>query len=453
MISDKALDMHEEVIACDLIDTLPMDKTVRSFNKEFAHNLAISLKEEGLYNPIVVRPNPAKPGRYVLVQGRHRLFAWFRILKEQMIRATVLPAMDEPEAAMAAVAENIWRWDGGKTRHIKALKIWHDHFIAKQKLAAEVKSSGCPANELLDQVGPINTSRPDAGFQPGEPLAVGERVDETATSEAEQIAGTKGIIGPSWTKNSNDTQPNQDAAADKPTQPPPVKRGRGRPKGKTKTGDFIDHAVAATGVSEGTVKRELRLAKMFADEELDMFTARGISQQQIEAIAGIKDAAKRNELVVLLTSGMEFEATWERTLGTEGIIGRKSTKNSTDTKTDQGAAGGDAKLSDDAWLTTFCSEKLELLGHPEKFRSDAILYREITTAREKFRAAIKTALSRRRAAGTTGYLWSMVSRLANLSHPKDWHMCPECAGDGEIDGKECPKCRKAGCLIRTEKYE
>ena len=58
--------------------------------------LAASIKAEGLYNPIVVRPNPDKPGRYILVQGRHRLFAVKKVLKEQSIRCTVLAAISHP---------------------------------------------------------------------------------------------------------------------------------------------------------------------------------------------------------------------------------------------------------------------------------------------------------------------------------------------------------------------
>ena len=63
MVNDeKVLQMHEELIACDLIDLLPVDKTVRSFNKEFAKNLSVSLREEGLYNPIAVRPTKRSRG-------------------------------------------------------------------------------------------------------------------------------------------------------------------------------------------------------------------------------------------------------------------------------------------------------------------------------------------------------------------------------------------------------
>lgn len=59
--------METRMIECSLIDEPRIDRSTRSFNKDFATNLAASIKAEGLYNAIVVRPNPGKPGRYLQV--------------------------------------------------------------------------------------------------------------------------------------------------------------------------------------------------------------------------------------------------------------------------------------------------------------------------------------------------------------------------------------------------
>ena len=421
MISDKALDMHEETIACNLIDMPPLDTTVRSFNKEFAKQLSVSLREQGLFNPIAVRPNPAKPGRYLLVQGRHRWWAWFKILKEQMIRATILPDMDDEEAGIAAVAENFWRLNASKIQKIKQTKKWHDYYAKKHGLGVEAKSSdGAEPVRLLDETA---TSMPAEGCAPVSP------------GMAEQIADSPASESP----------PAVDAGVETPTP----KNKRGRPKGKTDTGNFIDHVVASTGVSKPTVKRDLRLGKVFSDEELEMFERLGTTYEHLEAIAGIEDHKNRNALMALIASGMKFDVAWKHTVGTEGIMGSAISKNSNDTKTNQ----SDAEMTDEEWIATYCSEKLAVLGHPEKFKADAILYREIRDARAKFRAAVKTAVKRRRDTGTTGYLWYLVNRLINISGPMDWYNCPDCGGAGEVDGNECLKCRKAGYVIRTEKYE
>ena len=123
--------METQVVECKLIDVMPVDKEVRSFNKEFAVDLAASIRVEGMYNPIAIRPNPDKPGHYFLVQGRHRLYATFKVLKEQSIRCTILDEMDETEHKMAAIAENLWRFDTSKAQRLKAVGAWHEYYLAR----------------------------------------------------------------------------------------------------------------------------------------------------------------------------------------------------------------------------------------------------------------------------------------------------------------------------------
>ena len=233
MISDKALDMREELLDCTLIDMLPVDKTVRSFNKEFANNLAISLKEEGLYNPIAVRPNPEKSGRYILVQGRHRLYAWFRILKEQMIRATVLPVMDEQDAAMAAAAENIWRWEGKKAQTHQG----------PQDLARPLRRE---ATRRRGQVGRRDccggTNQRGCRPSPGSHF-------RAETPPAEKLCGK------SRRKSSKKARKN---AAEK---------------------SFVKQVQKATGLSQSTAYDNVRLAKLFSTEELDVFINSGVPEK------------------------------------------------------------------------------------------------------------------------------------------------------------------------------
>jgi len=150
-----------QILECNKIDMLPVDRTTRSFNKGFAANLAVSIQAEGLYNPIVVRPSPDKPGRYVLVQGRHRLYATFKVLKEQSIRATILEDMDEAEHKMALVAENIWRFDTSKIQRLKAIQIWHEHYAARHAkdgtTAAKAESSAKLADLGQNAAEPVKT--------------------------------------------------------------------------------------------------------------------------------------------------------------------------------------------------------------------------------------------------------------------------------------------------------
>jgi ParB family chromosome partitioning protein len=134
--------MHVQLIECKLIDMSKTDASNRPLSKEFATELAASLRAEGMYAPIVVRPDPAKPGRFLLVQGRHRLYAWGKILKNTLIRADVRIDMDDNDAKMATAAENLWRLPLTKKQHDLAVKHWFDCFGAKNPSLVESGGKG-----------------------------------------------------------------------------------------------------------------------------------------------------------------------------------------------------------------------------------------------------------------------------------------------------------------------
>jgi len=447
--NEKVLQMHEELIDCGLIDLLPVDKSTRVFNKEFAKTLAVSLKEEGLYNPIAVRPNPSKPGRYILVQGRHRLYSWFRILKEKMIRATVLPTMDEQEAAMASAAENIWRYDGGKPQKIKALKIWHDYYAAKHAIAVEAKSveelnaadAIAESKELIEATG--------VGVLPtAEAPSASPVLNEAVASIASGVADY--VDAQDKKSKQNATGADLVAQIDAAITGATLTVGQKKSNKNTVEKDFVKQVAEATGSSKRTAQRDVRLAKMFSTEELEIFVQRGITQQQIGLISQV-DAASRLALIALVASGMAFDEAWLQVFHVAVDLGG-GTKDEQAAKA-EARTESDADLSDNEWLTTYCSEKLEVLGHPEKFKADAILYRHTAEVRAKFRSRVKSHLAKTSEAGTRGALWGTISRLINISHPKDWHNCPVCGGAGEVDAAVCTKCNGAGYILRSEKFE
>ena len=116
--------MDTQLIACKLIDVPEGRRRLRTSPRSSPSSLADSHQGRGEYNPIVVRPDPAPPGRYIGVQGRHRLYAMKKVLKEQFIRATVIEDMDDTDADMAPIAENLWRNPLTKAQHARALKRW-----------------------------------------------------------------------------------------------------------------------------------------------------------------------------------------------------------------------------------------------------------------------------------------------------------------------------------------
>ena len=123
------------------------NKELRTFSKKFARDLAQSIKAEGMYNPIVVRPNPEKPGRFLLVAGRSRLYAKKKVLKERFIECNVLHDMDEEDHKMAAITENLWRSEISKAQRLLSVQRWHEHYVAKHNPKPKSEPAAATTNE------------------------------------------------------------------------------------------------------------------------------------------------------------------------------------------------------------------------------------------------------------------------------------------------------------------
>jgi hypothetical protein len=291
-----------------------------------------------------------------------------------------------------------------KAQKIKALKIWHDYYAAKHSRAAEAKS--IYETVAAEQAGEAVDTAPEAASVPT-------------------------------------------PAAEKPSK-----------KSNKNTGEhvFVDQVAKATGLGQRAAQYEVRLAKMFSNEELDIFVQRGLTKQQIETLSHIPEREKQQEVITLIASGMELSDAWMQTFSTPMVLvggcGSKGEK----TARAEAKIESDSELTDEEWVNTYCSENLAVLGHPEKFKADAILYRRTAEVRAKFRSRVKSHIAKAREAGITGPLCGSMSRLISISHPKDWFFCPECGGAGEranVNEPEvsCFKCNRAGYILRSEKYE
>jgi ParB family transcriptional regulator, chromosome partitioning protein len=123
--------METVLLNCKLIDIPKMDPLDRTKSEEFARTLADSIRTEGMYNAIGVRPNPKVPGRYLIVHGKHRFVAVKKYLKEQVIECKVMTDMDDEEADMAASTENLWRNALSPAQVAHALQKWHAFYLKK----------------------------------------------------------------------------------------------------------------------------------------------------------------------------------------------------------------------------------------------------------------------------------------------------------------------------------
>lgn len=93
-------------IRLDMIDPSPYQAR-RSFDDASIKELADSIRENGLIQPITVRSHPEHPERYQLVAGERRLRAC-RLLGETDIAAQVVE-IDEQRLQLVGLVENIQR--------------------------------------------------------------------------------------------------------------------------------------------------------------------------------------------------------------------------------------------------------------------------------------------------------------------------------------------------------
>lgn len=120
----------------------------RSFKAESIQELAASIKEQGLMQPIIVRPRQGTPDEYELVAGERR---WRAAIKAGLadIPAIVRDITDESSAALTLI-ENIQREDLNPYEEAVAMEELRSRYNYTQQQLAEIlsKSRATVANLL-----------------------------------------------------------------------------------------------------------------------------------------------------------------------------------------------------------------------------------------------------------------------------------------------------------------
>lgn len=400
-------------IDCKKIEFPKVDPALRKFSKEFATNLATTIAAEGMYNAIVVRPNPEREGYYIGVQGKHRHFAVHKVLKQPQIECKIIADMDAEEHEMAVIAENLWRNPLTKGQQTLSVKKWYEHY---QKMNPDLTASRGAAGGAATKA-KIEAERAKAES--------GEGIGEAADSADEATA-----------KTADATEPSPEASAE--------------PKGDV---GFTKRVAAATGVAPRTAERELRIAKAFTEEQLEALNQMSITQEHREQIARVKDEADRGAIVNLIASGMEAEESIRQVMKDAAPAkpgkGKEAAKAEAQAKAEKGAAD----MDDDTWFNTYCGEKAAMLADPAKYKADAILYRKVVEPRMTFRAKVKGFVKATKDSKILGPFFNNLHRLIGISHPKDWPLCGVCGGKGMDDKSlKCKKCYGCCYELKTEEY-
>ncbi|MFT6887844.1 MAG: ParB family chromosome partitioning protein [Paracoccaceae bacterium] len=124
------------------------DQPRRSFAEEDLVELAASIREKGVIQPLVVRKDPGKPGAYQIVAGERRWRA------AQLVQLHELPVVvrdfSDDEALEVAIIENIQRADLNPVEEAAGYRQLMDRFSHTQEKLAEVmgKSRSHIANAL-----------------------------------------------------------------------------------------------------------------------------------------------------------------------------------------------------------------------------------------------------------------------------------------------------------------
>jgi ParB family transcriptional regulator, chromosome partitioning protein len=132
-IQTPASDHAVTELSIELIDRNPY-QTRSLFDEQALQELADSIKENGVVQPLVVRPAEEK-GRYLLVLGERRLRASKLAGKE--IVPTMVRRLSPQQAAEMTVLENVQREDLNPIEQAEAYRVLSQEFHLTQVLIAQ----------------------------------------------------------------------------------------------------------------------------------------------------------------------------------------------------------------------------------------------------------------------------------------------------------------------------
>lgn len=191
---------HDQMVAIEKIIPNP-DQPRRTFNEEDLADLAASIREKGVIQPIILRQNSRTPGTYEIVAGERRWRA------SQMAKLHEVPALirsyTDTEALEVAIIENIQRSDLNAAEEAAGYRELMDRFGHTQEKLAEALGKSRPhiANmlrllnlppEVLDHVrsGQLSAGHARALVTADDPVGLARQVIARGLSvrEVERLA-------------------------------------------------------------------------------------------------------------------------------------------------------------------------------------------------------------------------------------------------------------------------
>ncbi|MFC0201323.1 ParB/RepB/Spo0J family partition protein [Paracoccus rhizosphaerae] len=169
--ADKARD--QTMVPIEQITANP-DQPRRNFDPEALQELAASLKQRGVLQPLIVRPHPSDQGLYQIVAGERR---WRAAQMAQLHEVPVIiRQMSDNEVLEVAIIENIQRADLNAIEEAASFRQLMDRFGHTQERLAEAlnKSRSHIANllRLLSLPDPVQDMVKDGKLTAGHARAL-----------------------------------------------------------------------------------------------------------------------------------------------------------------------------------------------------------------------------------------------------------------------------------------
>jgi ParB family chromosome partitioning protein len=163
----------ERMIPTDLIKANP-DQPRRQFSEDALEELAASIRQKGVIQPLILRPDPADDTRYQIVAGERRWRAAQRAMLHEL--PAIIREFDDGEVLEVAIIENIQRADLNPLEEADGYRQLMQHFDHTQAQLAEAmgKSRSHIANlmRLFDLPGEVQSMVRDGVLSAGHARAL-----------------------------------------------------------------------------------------------------------------------------------------------------------------------------------------------------------------------------------------------------------------------------------------
>lgn len=181
--TDGASRKAETTIDIALIQPNP-DQPRRTFPEEALDELASSIREKGIIQPLILRRNPRDPGGYEIVAGERRWRAAQRARLHEV--PAIVRELNDTEVLELAIIENIQRSDLNAVDEASAFKQLMDRFGHTQEQLAE--ALGKSRSHIANMLRLLNLPQPVLDLVAAGQLSMGHARAILTSTDPEELA-------------------------------------------------------------------------------------------------------------------------------------------------------------------------------------------------------------------------------------------------------------------------